>query len=92
MNHADMPSPVAFDIQMASGAPSVTLIGPGGARIAGRESSWDGTTLRFVFDEPEAGVPLTCEWARQADGSLAGRCTDPEGKWARFRVSSTTEG
>lgn len=92
MNHSDRPMPVAFDIGTASGAPSVTLIGPGGATIDGRETSWDGTTLRFVFDEPEAGIPLTCEWPRQADGSLAGRCTDPEGKWARFEVSPAVAG
>lgn len=87
MNHPDRLIPVAFDLQTASGAPSVTLLGPAGATIDGRDVAWDGETLRFVFDEPEAGVPLTCEWPLQSDGSLAGRCTDADGRWARFEVS-----
>lgn len=86
MNHPDQATPVAFDIREDRGAWTVTLLGPGGATLPGRDVSWDGATLRFTFDEPEAGVPLACAWTSREGAVLAGRCTDADGRWAQFDV------
>ena len=68
------------------GATAVALLAaaPASARV-------EGDTLSFVFNEPEAGVLLTCALARQADERYAGRCVDAEGKWAHFTMTPPGE-
>ena len=56
-----------------------------------RDARVEGDTLSFVFNEPEAGVLLTCALARQADERSAGRCVDAEGKWAHFTMTPPGE-
>lgn len=86
MNHPEMANPVTYDVHYPGGALAIDLVGPNGARIATRSVQHAPDSLRFAFDEPEEGVTLQCDLGRQADGAFAGRCTDPDGKWARFTM------
>lgn len=86
MNHPDMQTPIALDVRTTGGSIEIVILGPDGGTLPAREIDFDDDTLAFTFDEPEAGIPLRCDWTRQPDGGFAGRCTDPEGKWAHFEV------
>lgn len=92
MNHPDMSMPLAYDVGYEGDALTLALSGPGGMEMPARDVALQGDTLHFVFDEPEEGVPLQCALGRQAAaGSLEGRCTDAEGKWARFTMTPPAE-
>lgn len=85
MNHPDMANPVAYDVSYHGDALAIDLIGPGGAAVPTRDVRLTDDTLYFAFDEPEENVTLSCALGR-ADGGFAGRCTAPDGKWARFTM------
>lgn len=87
MNHPDMVTPLTYDVRAEDGAYAIALVGPGGGAVPMRSVRLEGDTLRYVFNEPEEGVALRCALGRQGDGSYAGRCTDPDGKWARFTMT-----
>lgn len=89
MNHPEMVIPITYAVAYPSDTLALTLGGPGDLEMPARQASVDGDTLRFVFDEPDAGLPLTCALGPDstATGSFAGRCTDPEGKWAHFTMT-----
>lgn len=85
MNHPNMENPVTYDVSYAGDALAVYLVGPGGATVPTRDLLLTADTLYFTFDEPEENVPLDCALGREEDG-FAGRCTDADGKWARFTM------
>lgn len=85
MNHPEMANPVSYDVSYPDGVLAIALTGPGGETLPTRDLRLDGDTLRFVFDEPDAGLPLICALGRNGD-DFAGRCTDPGGQWARFTM------
>ncbi|MEM1056462.1 MAG: hypothetical protein AAGI52_13145 [Bacteroidota bacterium] len=87
MNHPDMQTPVTFDIAYERADLTIALVGPDGQTIPTRDVIHAPPNLFFTFDEPEEGVTLRCVWARQEDDGWAGRCTDSEGKWARFEIA-----
>lgn len=86
MNHPEMITPLTYDVAYEDGALSLVLGGPGGAPMPARDAELREDTLYFMFDEPDAGVPLTCALGREDAGSFVGRCTDADGKWARFTM------
>lgn len=61
------------------------IVDPNGVGIPTRASRLDGDTLRFAFNEPEAGQSLTCALGRDGEG-FAGRCTDARGRGAWFTM------
>lgn len=83
MNHPEMQIPLTYYV-----GPGLSLsIAPAeGTPVAVRALAVGADTLAFIFDEPDAGIPLACRLARRPDGAFAGRCTDAEGKWARFTM------
>jgi hypothetical protein len=85
MDHPEMANPVSYDVSYPGGVLAIALTGPGGETIPTRAVRLDDDTLRFVFNEPDADLPLTCALGRDGDG-FAGRCTDPDGRWARFTM------
>ena len=85
MNHPDMANPVAYDVSYDGDALAIDLIGPGGAAVPTRDVRLANGTLYFTFDEPEEGVALDCALG-SIDGGFSGRCTAPDGKWARFTM------
>jgi hypothetical protein len=85
MNHPEMATSIAYDVRYGGEGLAVDLIGPGGASVPTDRPQFDGDTLRFAFEEPDAQVRLSCVLGRERDG-YAGRCTDPGGKWARFTM------
>ena len=87
MNHPDMVTPITYDVAYDGDRLRLVLLGPGGAPMPARDAALRGDTLHLVFDEPDAGVPLECALARRPAGGFAGRCTDAEGKWARFTMA-----
>jgi hypothetical protein len=89
MNHPEMTTPIAYDVRYDGEGLAVNLVGPGGASIPTDRPHLDGDTLRFAFDEPDAQVRLSCVLGQERDG-YAGRCTDPDGKWARFSMKPPT--
>ena len=100
-NHPEMQTPVGYQVRYARDRLQVDLVGPGGDTMATRRPRLDGDTLRFAFQEPEEQVVLTCALGREArDGEalsatpvqFAGRCTDPNGQWARFTMRHTAGG
>ena len=82
MNHPDLMTPLTYAVRYREGRLLIDIDGAGPTRDARLE----GDTLRFGFTEPEEGVPLDCALGRQADGRLIGRCTAPDGQWARFTM------
>ena len=86
MNHPEMANPVAYDVRYEGDALTIDLLGPGSEAIPTREVMFDGDTLRFVFDEPEEGVPLRCALGATDPGGFAGRCADAFGQWAMFTM------
>lgn len=87
MNHPDMVTPIAYDVAYEGDRLALTLLGDGGTPMPAREVALHADTLRFVFDEPDAGRPLSCALARAPEGGFGGRCTDADGKWARFTMT-----
>ena len=85
MNHPDMATPVSYDVQYAGRSLSIALVGPGGDVLPTRQPRLSGDTLFFAFDEPDEHVSLSCALSEAAIG-YAGRCTAPDGKWARFTM------
>jgi hypothetical protein len=85
MNHPDMRTPVAYDVRHADGALALDVVVSADTHLPARELRLSADSLFFVFDEPDAGVPLACAWGRDGAG-FAGRCTDASGKWARFTM------
>ena len=83
MNHPEMQLPLTY---VVGPGPTLTIAPAEGQPVAVRTLAFKGDSLGFIFDEPEAGVPLTCRLARQPDASYAGRCTDAAGKWAHFTM------
>lgn len=83
--HPDMATPVSYVVSYPDGRLTIALESPDGAPLPTRDLHLDGDTLRFVFNEPEAGVPLTCALGRDGSG-FVGRCVDPGGQWARFTM------
>lgn len=86
MNHPDRTSPIAYDVDYSTGKLSIALVGPDGGAIPARDARLDADTLRFSFNEPEEGVPLRCALGGDGAGGFSGRCTDADGKWARFTM------
>lgn len=86
MRHPDMETPVAYRVAQDQGTLAVTLEGPNGTEVPLRDVTVDADTLRFVFNEPEEGVQLTCALAGTPVDGFAGRCTDADGQWARFTM------
>ena len=86
MNHPDMVMPLTYEVRRIHGKLSIVLIN-GETRTLTRSIAIEGDTLSFVFNEPEENVELTCALGRRADAGYAGRCTDAEGKWARFTMT-----
>ncbi len=86
MNHPDMLLPITYEVSRVGGQFAITLIAED-IQTPTRDARVEGDTLSFVFNEPEAGVLLTCALARQADERYAGRCVDAEGKWAHFTMT-----
>lgn len=85
MNHPEMANPVAYEVRYEDDALTIDLAGPGGASLSTRDLRLTADSLYFTFDEPEEDVALDCALGRDADG-FVGRCTDAEGKWARFTM------
>jgi hypothetical protein len=85
MNHPDVVSPLTYEVRRAGEELALTLVSED-VQTPARDVEVAGDTLSFVFNEPEAGVLLTCALARQADASYAGRCVDAGGKWAHFTM------
>ena len=85
MNHPDMVMPLTYEVSRAAGDLTITIVNQD-LRTAARDVRIDGDTLRFVFNEPEGDVALTCALGRQPGAGYAGRCTDAAGKWARFTM------
>ena len=75
-----------MEVRRVGGQLAITLIAQD-IQTPTREARVEGDTLSFVFNEPEAGVLLTCALARQADERYAGRCVDAEGKWTHFTMT-----
>lgn len=87
MNHPEQVLPLAFDVNYAEGAVSITIEGPDGVTINTRGARVDGDTLRFVFIEPEMFVPLRCALGDVSSLELEGRCADNSGKWAAVTMT-----
>ncbi|MFW5973452.1 MAG: hypothetical protein ACOCTG_05610 [Bacteroidota bacterium] len=87
MNHPDTVTPLTYDVSYEGNRLSIVLSGPGGAAMPARDAALNGDTLYFVFDEPDAGIPLNCALDRQPAGGFGGRCTGTDGKWARFTMT-----
>ena len=85
MNHPDMHAPVTYDVRYADAALALSITAPDGTPLPARDVAYTADALRFTFDEPDANVPLDCTLDAEATG-FAGRCTDAEGKWARFTM------
>lgn len=90
MNHPDVVSPLTYEVRRADEQLALTLISED-VQTPARDVKVEGDTLSFVFNEPEAGVLLTCALARQTDASYAGRCVDAGGKWAHFTMKPPAE-
>ena len=85
-NHPDLHIPMTYSVEECAEGLKITLTsGQGNAgAVQARNVRVSAERVRFVFDEPEAEVPLTCRLERQRDGSFAGRCTADDGKYATF--------
>lgn len=90
MNHPDMATPVAYDVQYEGTRLVIDLIGPNGTTTPTRRPRLDGDTLFFSFEEPEEQVRLDCALGRADTEAFAGRCADAAGKWARFTMIPST--
>lgn len=89
MNHPDMANPVVYDVTYNGNDLTLLLIGPDGDTIRTDDPRLVEDTLYFSFDEPEEHIRLDCALGRTSEheGSLAGRCTDTTGQWARFTMN-----
>ena len=88
MNHPDLTTPLTFDVVVDDGQLGITIGGPGGILVDTREAVLDGDTLRFVFNEPEMDVLLTCALGSDGSDTFAGRCADADGKWATVTMTA----
>lgn len=86
MNHPEIDNPVAYEVSYSDDELSVSVLGPGGETITTQNPVFEGDTLFFSFNEPEEQVLLNCALARTNGMSFEGRCSDTEGKWARFTM------
>ncbi|WP_138430028.1 hypothetical protein [Fodinibius saliphilus] len=87
MNHPKMENPVAYDVSYnESDELEIILIGPSGAPIQTRKPKLNADTLTFSFNEPDKQVYLNCKLI-QDKNSFSGKCTDMEGKWAKFTMN-----
>lgn len=86
MNHPEMQTPLTYEVAHGASGPTLAIGGPEGGAIPAHGVALTADTLSFVFDEPEEGVTLTCALAPHSDGRYEGRCTAPDGKWARFTM------
>ncbi|MDX1421159.1 MAG: hypothetical protein R3181_14435 [Rubricoccaceae bacterium] len=84
--HPELKTPVAYDVRYEGDRLVVAIVGPGGQEVPTRDVRLTPAALVFAFDEPEEGVPLHCVLDRDGDGGFAGRCTAPDGQWARFTM------
>lgn len=88
-HHPEQTTDLSYDVSYPEVDPEdhliLHLIAPNGARIPTRDAHLDSDTLRFAFNEPEAGMPLTCALGRDGEG-FAGRCTDARGQGAWFTM------
>ena len=91
MNHPDRVTPLTYDVSYRGNDLVLVLVGPDGKEIPARDVSIQVDTLHFVFDEPEMGVALQCALGRQSAAGYEGRCTDAEGKWARFTMDPPSD-
>ena len=91
MNHPDQGVPLRFHVSRVDGSPRIEIRGPGELVLATRDVTVSDTGVAFLFDEPEAGVPLRCTLRYDDEGVLTGRCTDPEGKWADLTMRPAPE-
>lgn len=91
MNHPDLVTPVTFDVSYDGDVPAIALVGPDGSTIPTRSVALTGDSLHFVFDEPEAGVPLQCAFAADGQSGYEGQCTDADGKWAAMTMVPPVE-
>lgn len=83
MNHPEMQIPLTYYV---APGPTLSIAPADGEPVAVRNLRAETDTLFFIFDEPDAGVPLACRLAHRPDGAYAGRCTDADGKWAVFTM------
>lgn len=90
MHHPEQETPLSYVVTHPEEILSIAIVGPDGSLLLTRDARLDGDTLRFVFNEPEEGVELTCALGA-VQGAYEGRCTDASGKWARFTMSPPAE-
>ena len=87
MHHPDRVTPLTYRVGYDGDALTLAVGGPDGVAIPARDVALRADTLRFVFDEPEEGVPLRCALGAGEAGAFEGRCADASGKWARFTMT-----
>lgn len=86
MNHPEMRSALLYQVSYEGERLNIVIEGADGQVLPTREANLRDDELTFVFTEPEANMLLTCSLERQLAGGFAGRCSDPDDKWARFTM------
>ena len=86
MNHPEMRTPLSYTVSHPDGVLAISMDGPGGEGMPFINPVFELGSLSYAFIEPEGGNRLRCRLDQQPDATLEGRCTDPSGKWALFRM------
>jgi hypothetical protein len=92
MHHPDAPTPLGIAVSGSVGSQAIEIRGPGDLVLPTHDVAVSEAGVVFSFLEPEADVPLRCDLRFDHGGTLTGRCTDPDGKWARLTLRPPSGG
>ena len=75
---------ISFEVQNTSDTLAVTMVGPGGERMAFSNIRFDEGKLLFTW---EPGVAINCALSPVERGGYSGPCTDEEGKTGQITMT-----